>query len=214
MPKITKLKAIVFVFWVTFFIGIFLTSRSRQPVQLEFELKVRASEKTENIGKFYFDTGYGFNEEETVTVSYEPVEDGEMKQYQLVVPEKIQNIEKVRFSPLDSAGEVVVKNIRLSKMEISSLLTYSNTPQEQKMLKQIQKISIMGNQYYVITTGDTPHFELEGTFSYPFFKELIKEIKQQDILQILMVLVLLLTLSVVLTVYSTNLKKGERPRIP
>lgn len=214
MPKITKLKVVIFIFWIAFFIAVYLSSRTRQPVQLDFDLQVRASQKMENQGKFYFDTGYGYNEEDVLTVNYDPQTSGQLQHYQLIIPEKIQDIESVRFTPLSSVGEIVIKNIRLSKLEMSQELTLETSDGNISGEQQLKKVVFMGNQFYVVTKGDKAEVELNGSFSYPFFKELKQEIAQQDSLQLLAVAILGIFLAIVLTIYSTNLKKGERPRIP
>ncbi|KUG21640.1 hypothetical protein ASZ90_008603 [hydrocarbon metagenome] len=100
---------------------------------LRFVVDAESSQR--GCSQIFFDTGNGYNEQESYSVF---VEDGGFQQHVYPLPAK--EIKSIRFDPINVSAVVKVKNFRIEDQQGRIIKTF--LPQDFKRIQQINKVKI------------------------------------------------------------------------
>ncbi len=164
---------LVFFFWVLFLGGIYVNNKSQNSVSLEFDVAIYSSSTLQNVGEFYFDTGNGFNEAETVKFNYYQETDGQFYPIKVIFPN--QGLKQLRFDPLPAEGQIRLKNIIIKKYYPKKLLLLDKI---KTLLPQnsIESVEVIDDQLSIVTNGADPFLIISqniSTFALADYKALI-----------------------------------------
>ncbi|MBL7205247.1 MAG: DUF2142 domain-containing protein [Desulfobacteraceae bacterium] len=129
---------------------------------IDFDLALHSAQGIP-AGEFYFDTGNGFNEHETVKFHYFQPCDGQFHHYSIGLP-TIYTIRRLRFDPLQDQGVITIKNIVVQKQRpiVFNYAARSDTLIPQNAIHSID-ISVKG--ITITTDGKDPCLILSNHFA-------------------------------------------------
>ena len=102
--------------WVTIAALILFFEQMRTPTTVSFQIAIREA----NVGGdgffpcFFYDTGSGFSEAETICFDYNRGPRKEFQTYNITLPTR-RTVRRLRFDPLSEAGVVALRNVVVSK---------------------------------------------------------------------------------------------------
>lgn len=132
---------------------IFDTGKTR----IDFDIALHQV-RGEARGEFFFDTGKGFSEFESVKFRYYQAVDNRFKHYSLYLPTR-KIIQKIRFDPLPKQGGVTIKNIVVQKRN-NPVLSYSPLQNPPVSENGIHSLDASGNSLTIIMDREDPHLVL------------------------------------------------------
>ena len=155
--KISKKKTALFIFWVVFFSSIYLLNKPQTSIRLDFQVALHNADDDDRTGVFYYDTGKGFNEKQSVKIRYDQDTDGLFYPYSIGFP--VSNIQQLRFDPLFGEGGVSLKDLTITKYS-PKRIDFSLTQNSIKPLHSIQELIISSDEVKIISNGEDPHIML------------------------------------------------------
>ena len=155
--KISKKKTALFIFWVVFFSSIYLLNKPQTSIRLDFQAALHNADDDDRTGVFYYDTGKGFNEKQSVKIRYYQETDGLFYPYSVGIP--VANIQQLRFDPLFGEGGVSLKDLTVTKY-YPKKIDFSFTRNSIKPLHSIQELIISRDEVKIISNGEDPHIML------------------------------------------------------
>jgi hypothetical protein len=155
--NISRKKTALFIFWVVFFSSIYLLNKPQANIRLDFQVALHNAGDNDRTGAFYYDTGKGFNEKQSVKVSYYQETDGTFYPYSVGFP--VANIQQLRFDPLFGEGSVSLKDLTITKYN-SKRIDFSLTRDSIKPLHSIQELIILSDELKIVSNGEDPHIML------------------------------------------------------
>ena len=153
---------LVFLFWFIFFGLIYLNNKSDNQIKLEFDIAIHSSATEKNIGEFYFNTGNGFNESQSVKFEYHQDANSSFSHHRVVLP--INRITQLRFDPLPAQGQITLQNFYLHKF-YPKKMDFEDKENSLRPLNSIESIDIVNERITITSNGLDPHLILSNELS-------------------------------------------------
>lgn len=194
---------VLFLFWAIFLVTVVVLNKSSNRLRIEFSLAVISSESDQNIGQFYIDTGRGFNELQSVRLSYYSNAKKAFNRYSVFLPTTGLKFKQLRFDPLPGSGEVILRDITLH-CGYPETLEIAEVAQLVKPLHAIRSISRKNNALQIISIGPDPHFLLLSSPPVGPIIRLFKQVAHSQLDKIISGFLSLLLLSGLLAYFTAR----------
>lgn len=191
---------LLFAFWAVFLLMIVQLNRTPENFEIEFEIDVIDSSSVKQPkGELYYDTGRGFNENQTIKFFYRMNDTGKPQRYKLPLP--VRNIVKLRFDPLPDKGTIAINSLSFLG-ECPVCLDIAKLKNDLKPIHSIESIRLENNTLTIASNGPDPHLLLLdspslGTVFCFFYR--IMDLPADKLISGLLALILM---SAILTYYT------------
>ena len=132
-------------------------------IKIEFDLALHETDGSQEEGWFYYDTGKGFNETESVKFKYSKKVDGQFQHY-AVIFKPGKPVFRLRFDPLQGEGYITIKNIVVG-CYLPKELNLSPSKHNWLAYKSIEKIIHTSKGIEIVTNGRDPHLLIVDNLS-------------------------------------------------
>lgn len=145
-------------------------------VHIEFDLAIHEALAEPEQGELYYNTGKGFNENDTVKFTYSQDSDGTFKHYDITLNAD-NSISWLRFDPMQNEGRLTIKNIVVRQHHPEPLdLTQSDRSWiAYKGIKEMVPIPPKGMQ--ITTDGNDPHLLLTDNLAAYYQRDVMDFIR-------------------------------------
>jgi hypothetical protein len=147
-------KLLLFFFWLTFLLIVFLYNKDPKGTRLDFEIALHEVDDSPKRGEFYFDTGDGFKANQYIQFNYHTSANGIFSRYTLIL--QTNRIDRLRYDPLPAAGKVTIKNVIVTKYS-SNFLEFSKNEKDIIPLQSIERIEKKGRALTITSNGNDPY---------------------------------------------------------
>ena len=143
---------------------VLLVEQLRTPTTVSFEIAIR---EADIWGRgfypcFFYDTGHGFSETETVCFDYHQGLQAGFQRYQITLPTH-RTVHQLRFDPLAEPGVIALRNLRIGRYRFAEINLAKEFGHTLYPLHQTQ-LSIEGDTLVARLSTTDPHFMLVDGF--------------------------------------------------
>ncbi len=152
-----KIFLVTFLCYLLLLTAVALYLDNTGKTRIDFDLALHQTQETAK-GEFFFDTGDGFREKETIKFYYHQDANNQYKHHSIYLPTR-KKIKRLRFDPLQERGVVTIKNIVVQKLD-NPLLHFSPIKSVPVAGKGIRTINTFVNGLSIYMDKDDPHLIL------------------------------------------------------